>query len=113
MTAIAIYLLASFVAFYLLWLFYLAVMSLKRVQDNTGLNRACLILGIPVLVIGLLLDLICNVFVMTLVLLELPQELTVTARLQRHHRDSDGYRLKVVLWFETVLDEFDPSGDHV
>ena len=113
MTIVATYLLSSFVALYLLWIFYLAVMSLKRVQDSTGLNRACLVLGIPVLVIGLILVLICNVFIMTLILLELPQELTVTARLQRHHRDSDGYRLKVVEWFETVLDAFDPSGEHV
>lgn len=113
MIIVATYLLSSFVALYLLWIFYLAVMNLKRVQDTVGLNKTCLILGTPVLVIGLALDLVVNTFVMSVILLEMPQETTVTARLKRHHRDSDGYRLKVVEWFETVLDAFDPSGDHV
>ena len=113
MKLLALYLLGSFVAFYLLWVFYLAVMNLKRVQDSGGLNKTCLILGTPVLFVGLFLDLICNVFVMSVVLLEPPQEMTVTARLKRHHQHSDGYRLKVVKWFETVLDQFDPSGNHV
>jgi len=88
-------------------------MNLKRVQDTVGLNKTCLYLGMPVLIIGLVLDLVVNTFVMSVILLEMPQETTVTARLKRHHRDSDGYRLKVVEWFETVLDAFDPSGDHV
>tara|TARA_R110000772_G_scaffold44050_1_gene101409 strand:- start:143 stop:484 length:342 start_codon:yes stop_codon:yes gene_type:complete len=113
MTAIAIYLLASFIAFYLLWIFYLAVMNLKRVQDTVGLNKTCLYLGMPVLVIGLVLDLVVNTFVMSVILLEMPEETTVTARLKRHKIESTGYRLKVVEWFETVLDAFDPSGDHV
>lgn len=111
--SILLYLITSFVTFYLLWVFYLAVMNLKRVQDTVGLNKTCLYLGIPVLVIGLILDLICNIFIMTLVLLELPQETTVTARLKRHKIESTGYRLKVAEWFETVLDAFDPSGDHI
>jgi hypothetical protein len=47
------------------------------------------------------------------VLLELPKETTVTARLKRHHRESQGWRLAVVLFIEPILDPFDPSGDHV
>lgn len=107
------YALGSFLAFWLLWVFYLAVMNLKRVQDAGKLNKTCLYLGLPVLFVGLALDFLCNVFVMTLVLLEPPQEMTVTARLQRHKFHSKGWRLKIVEWFETVLDEFDPSGNHV
>lgn len=107
------YLAASVGAFYALWIFYLAVMNLSRAQKAGLLSKTALILGTPVLVIGYLLDAFCNIFVMTLVLLELPQELTVTARLKRHHKESDGWRLAVVLWFEPILDPYDPSGDHI
>ena len=64
-------------------------------------------------IFGLVLDLLCNTFVMTLILLELPQEFTVTSRLKRHHAESTGWRLAVVLFFEPVLDPLDPSGDHI
>lgn len=67
----------------------------------------------PLLVIGLVLDLIVNVAVMTVILLELPQETTVTARLKRHNRESSGWRKAVAVWFEPLLDPFDPSGDHI
>lgn len=107
------YLAASTAAFYALWVFYLAVMNLSRAKKAGQLSTTALILGTPVLIVGYLLDFIVNVFVMTLVLLERPQELTVTARLKRHHAESTGWRLAVVLWFEPILDPFDPSGDHV
>jgi hypothetical protein len=113
MTLAVFYLIGSVLALWLLWVFYLAVMNLKRVKDAGKLNKTCLYLGLPVLFVGLALDFLCNVFIMTLVLLELPEETTVTARLQRHKIHSTGWRLKVVNWFETVLDEFDPSGNHV
>jgi hypothetical protein len=88
-------------------------MNLKRVKDAGLLHRKALILGTPVLILGLLVDALVNWFVMTLVLLEMPKESTVTARLKRHNRDSGGWRKAVVLWMEPLLDPFDPSGDHV
>lgn len=100
-------------AAWLLWVFYLATMNLKRAKDAGLLNKTTYALGLPVLVIGLLLDLLINVLVMSLVLWEIPRELTVTARLKRHHKTSTGWRLAVVRWFEGILDPFDPSGDHV
>lgn len=99
---------------YALWVFYLAVMNLKRARDADKLGRVAYILAMPVLGIGLLLDLVANVAVMTIVLLEPPRELTVTARLQRHKRESTGWRLRVAQWFASeLLDAFDPSGVHV
>ncbi len=99
--------------FYILWILYLAVMSLKRARDGGTLSRFGVVLGIPVLFIGWFVDFLVNVFVMTLIMLELPKEMTVTARLKRHNQTSTGYRLAVVKWFEPLLDPFDPSGDHV
>lgn len=97
---------------YALFVFYAAVMNIKRVRDAGKLTKLGMAFGYPTLAIGLLLDLLVNVLVMTPLLLELPQELTVTARLKRHQA-SAGWRLAVVKFFEPVLDPLDPSGDHV
>lgn len=113
MTFAAYYLAAAFGLLYALWVFYLAVMNLARAKKAGQLSRTALIFGTPILFAGWLLDFLANVFVMTPLLLEIPRELTVTARLKRHHKESAGWRLAVVLWFEPILDPFDPSGDHV
>ena len=107
------YLFYSFLCLYFLWIFYLAVMTLKRARDAKLLTKTATAFGIPVLVVGLLLDFLANVFVMSLMLLELPRETTVTARLKRHNKESTGWRLAIVRWTEPLLDPFDPSGDHI
>ena len=106
-------LLTGLAAVYNLWIFYLAVMGLKRARNAGLLNRTALVLGYPVLITGYLLDAFVNIFVMTLVLLELPEELTVTSRLKRHIKESAGWRLDVARWFIPLLDPFDPSGRHI
>ena len=98
---------------YGLYVFYCAVMNIKRVRDMGKLTKVGYAFGLPTLWIGLVLDLAVNVLVMTPILMELPRELTVTSRLKRHHRDSTGWRLAVVKFFEPVLDPLDPSGDHI
>jgi hypothetical protein len=111
-----IYLYTALTAFgltYGLYVFYAAVMNLQRVRDAGLLTPMAKVLAYPTLVIGLTLDLIVNLFVFTFVLLELPQELTVTARLKRHHKESTGWRLAVVKFLEPILDPLDPSGDHI
>ena len=103
----------SLAAFYVLWILYLAVMGLKRVRDQGKLSKLALYLGTPVLFVGYVLDAILNIVVMTVILLELPKELTVSERLKRHNQDSGGWRKSVALWFEPLLDPFDPSGNHI
>lgn len=97
---------------YGLYVFYCAVMNIKRVRDMGKLTKLGMAFGYPTLVIGLVLDLLVNVFVMSIVLLEIPREWTVTSRLKRH-QNSTGWRLSVVKFFEPVLDPLDPSGDHI
>jgi hypothetical protein len=104
--------LAAFALTYCLYVFYAAVMNIKRVRDAGKLTAVGKCLGYPTLVIGLVLDLAVNVFVMSVVLLEVPKEWTVTSRLKRH-QSSAGWRLAVVKLFEPVLDPLDPSGDHI
>jgi hypothetical protein len=108
-----IYIGASLLITYALYVWYAAVMNIKRVRDMGKLTTLGKVFGYPTLVIGLILDLLVNWFVMTIILLEVPRELTVTSRLKRHHKASTGYRLAVVKFFEPVLDPLDPSGDHI
>jgi hypothetical protein len=75
---------------YGLWLFYLAVMNLKRAKDAGTLTRVALFFGWPLLLAGLVLDLIANVLVATLIFADMPAELTVTARLKRYVREQPG-----------------------
>lgn len=110
---VAAYLLFAFASVYGLWIFYLAVMNLLRVQKLGSLSPWALRFGYPVLVVGLVLDVIVNWFVVTLLLLEFPQEALVTARFKRHKKESTGWRLRVVEFFEPLLDPFDPSGNHI
>jgi hypothetical protein len=110
---VLIYIGVSLLITYALYVWYAAVMNIKRVRDMGKLTTLGKVFGYPTLVIGLILDLLVNWFVMTIILLEVPRELTVTSRLKRHHKESTGYRLAVVKFFEPVLDPLDPSGDHV
>lgn len=112
-TIIINYSVVAFLMCYGLWVFYLAVMNLKRVRDAGGLSPWALRFGYPVLFLGLVLDVLVNWLVVSLLLLEFPKETTVTARLKRHNKESSGWRLSVVKFFEPLLDPFDPSGDHI
>ena len=99
-------------ALYALWVFFLAVMNLKRVSELGQLSGLAKVLGLPIILIGYGLDVCINLTVMTVLLVELPQELTVSARLERHNR-GQGWRKAVATWFEPLLDPFDPSGNHI
>ena len=77
-------------AFHALWVLFIAVMGLKRVRDAGQLSKTALVLGYPVLLVGRVLDAFGNLL-LTFVLAELPLEWTVTARLKRHIRESQGW----------------------
>jgi len=103
----------AFLLLYALWVFFLAVMSLKRAKDADLLTATAKCFGYPLLFVGLLLDLLANTLVLTILLMELPREFTVTSRLKRHNATSTGWRKALAAWAEPLLDPFDPSGDHV
>jgi len=100
-------------ATYALWIFFLAVMNLARAKDAGQLTATAKALGYPVLIVGYLLDCFVNVTVMTLLLLEIPQETTVTSRLSRHLEEGSGWRYEIAAWAAPLLDPYDPSGKHL
>lgn len=98
---------------YILWMFYLAVMSLMRARDLGKLSRPAYILGLPILWVGLTINMLVNLFVAPLLFLEPPKELRVTSRLTRLVHQRGGWRGKLALWIcINLLDQFDPSGHH-
>lgn len=113
MTTILTYLGLAFGVTYGLYVLYCAVMNIKRVRDMGKLTTIGYVFGWPTLIIGYVLDVLCNWFVMTVLFLELPKETTVTARLKRHNRYGAGWRQRLAMWFEPLLDPLDPSGDHI
>lgn len=113
MNTVGVIVLASLAGFYVLWVLYLAVMNLRRAKQAGLLGRTARFFGTPLLIVGLVLDFLINVGPMSVILLELPREWTVSARLERHNLHSDGWRKAVAQWFEPLLDPFDPSGNHI
>lgn len=99
---------------YALWIFFLAVMNLSRAREAGTLQSLALLAAYPVLWVGLILDLIVNLFIASPLLLDFPRETTVTAKLGRLIRTKpDSWRGKCAFWFCSVfLDTFDPSGKH-
>lgn len=76
-------------------------------------------MGTFALLLGWSLDFYVNVFVMTVVMLEWPQEMTVTARLKRHNAntyrwyEAAPWAKAVVSWFGPLLNPYDSKGKHI
>lgn len=105
----AYYALCAFGLVYALWLFFLAVMALKHARDAGRLSVWGERLGWPILLLGYLLDFVVNVLVLTILLLELPHEWLVTARVSRHIPQA-GYRGAVARWLnDQLLEPIDPG----
>lgn len=98
---------------WLLYVFYAAVMALKRARDEGKMSLAMKVMGYPAVYVGLFLDVLVNILVCTFLFLELPKELLVTSRLKRHKRRGSGWRKALAEWFcKHLLDDLDPSGCH-
>lgn len=92
-----------------LWVFYLAAMKLKVHRHE--LKPVAKFFGYQVLIIGLIIDVFANFTLMTILTLDPPRELTVTARLQRY-KHKTGWKGKIRKWFcGNLLDIFD-EGEH-
>ncbi|HRC95271.1 MAG TPA: hypothetical protein PK317_00580 [Coprothermobacter proteolyticus] len=107
------FVLYSFLSLYLLWVFYLAVMNLKRGKEAGTLTTPGLFLGYPVLLVGYAIDIFVQVVVGTVFFLDLPRETTLTGRLKRYINGPSGWREKVAAWMcQHLLNQFDPDGKH-
>jgi hypothetical protein len=110
---------ATLLAFYVLWVLYLAVMNLKRADLADKLPIQVKVAAAPVALIGVFIDIALNFIPLTVLLLELPREYTISQRLRRHNNAGPGrrtlsrWRHFVARTAEPFLDPFDPDGDHI
>lgn len=101
---------ATYLAFAAMWLQYLAVMNLK--ENRSKLTIAAKLWAYPMLIVGVLSDVLFNMVIGTVVYVELPRELLFTARCNRHIGE-EGWRGDVARWFcRNFMDPFDPAGNH-
>ena len=100
-------------ALWIFYVFYVLTMGVYRVQLAGRLTGLSKVLLMPFVVVAVLMDVACQMTVATVVFLELPKELLVTARLQRYLRGEDGWRKTVAVYIcNNLLDPFDPNGKH-
>ena len=105
--------LLSIASLYLLWVMYLAVMSLARARDAGTLSKTALILGWPLFAVGVIFNVAVNWIVLSVAFLELPRETMFTSRVTRHCLGGNGWRKRIACWIcHDLLDAFDPSGRH-
>jgi hypothetical protein len=105
---------AGFALMYATWFFYLMAMNLIKARDAGKLNGWAYGFGLPMVIVGVLMDVALNVFVGTVLFLELPQidKLLFTARLGKHC-GTQGWRGSVAHWIcMNLLDPFDARGKH-
>ena len=102
---------AGLYLFAVTWVFYLAVMNIKRHKDK--LTTPAKVLAYPVVAVGYVFDVALNWTVGTAIFFEIPRELVLTHRLKRHKANSKGWRLRRANWIcSNLLDPFDPAGSH-
>lgn len=100
-------------AFWSLWVLFLAVMNLGQAKAEGKLHGFALYAGYTVLAVGLLVDLVVQVFVASILWLEFPREWTVSGRVARLCEHGKGWQQRLALWFRhTLLAPFDRSGGH-
>lgn len=98
---------------WILWILFTAVMRLQMVRDEGKLTKAQKVFGYPALAVGLLLDFSLQVTLASVMFLEVPKELTVSARLWRWSNSGPSWRQKLALAIRTgLLDSIDPRGIH-
>jgi len=107
------YIIIIIIYFWIFWGAYVLVMGIYRAFLNKKLTIFTMLLSAPFVAIGAVLDVFSNIFVATILFLEIPKELLVTTRLSRHNKHSSNWRKHLADYICTnLLDVFDPTEDH-
>lgn len=100
-------------AVYALWVFFLAVMNLRRADKANTLGDFALYLGFPLILVAFLLDVVINLTLGTVLFLEWPAEWTLSERLHRNILFAVAWRQKMaVTIMRYLLEPFDTTGGH-
>lgn len=100
---------------YVLWVLFLGVMNLARVNAAGQLGPIAYVLAWPLLALAFTLDVLVNVTIGTVLFLEWPSlyRLTLSARLENLVHTATGWRQVLAFWIlYTLLQPFDTTGGH-
>ena len=101
---------------YLFWCLYVLVMGVYRAHLDKRITGVIKWMSYPIVLLGLGVDVISQYTIATVFFADLPVkgEHLVTSRLQRYiSSGSSNWRYKYAKWIcDSILDPFDPSGDH-
>jgi hypothetical protein len=102
-----------FAYLYVFWVLYLAIMGVYRAYLNNALTPVAKAMCLPLIVTGVLVDVIANVTIATVVFMQLPTQWLVTQRLSFYLKFSADWRHDTAKFVcENLLDVFDPTGKH-
>ena len=98
-----------------LWIFYIAMMNIKRIAATRSLPLRTQILVWPTMAVFEVLEFVANVIVLTVLFWDWHREIRVSDRLRRYWRCPAryGWQLHVVKFLKPMLDPFDPAGLHI
>ena len=110
---IILYILLGAVFFVLqTWAYYLAVMNLMEARDEGNLTTPAKVMGYAVLIIGYPLDIILNVFIGSILFLELPKDPMFTSRVSRWYNSKTWRGTQARFWCHHFLDPFEEDLKH-
>lgn len=102
------------VAFYVLWVSFLATANVEYSVAAKDVKLHVALTALPLVAVMITVDVLLNVLVMSLVLFELPREWTVSERLRRCIDLPKGsWRHGVARFVEAYVDPFDHLRDHI
>ena len=90
-------------------------MGIYRAYLAERLNKFLLVICLPAVAIGIIFDVVANIFIATVVFRKLPKEWLVTTRLQKIQSNPlEHIHNKALAKYicDNMLDLFDPTGNH-
>jgi hypothetical protein len=95
------------------WVLYVFTMAIYRAKLSKRLGKVSMVLALPFVLLAVIVDFVANMTVATVVFLDVPRDLLVTARLQRYIRLGYSWRCRLAHAIcHNLLDIFDPTGNH-
>jgi len=97
------------ILFVMTYISYVYIMRLRQKRDEGRLPSVMAIMIYPVVILGVIYDVLFNIFVGSVMFIELPQEWLFTARLKRIKKE-DSWKAPIAKWFCThLLNPHDPG----
>lgn len=112
---LAAYIALGFVLTYVLFVKYVYIMGIKRTRDRKTLTPLAYYLSVPILVTGMIVDVLVNQLYFSVICMDFTHIGTVTSRMKQYkYGDATAWQKKVSAWVEHHIDDYeDVEGGHI